>query len=426
MMISETLIVNLLIILSAAWLLGYIFSRFGLPVMLGELMAGLILGPALLDVVHSSEQIELLADLGIFFVMFYAGMEMDPRLLLAHIRPALATALGGFVLPFVMGYFTTRVFGGTVFQALFVGMGLSVTAIAVQAVILQNLRIHHSNIGHIIMGAAIADDIFSLVTLGVLLGLAKSGVVEPVAILMLLGKVVLFFGFTIVVGEFVMPRLTPHLTDSGGKAFTFAMIVALVMAFLAEKAGLHLVIGAFLAGQFVRREIMDQRIYELLNDRFYSISYGFLTPIFFATLGFQLAFTWTGEFIALACALTAVAILGKVLGCGLGAKLTGQDTTEALVVGIGMNGRGAVELVIASVVIQLSDQLLASGVIREPLLTPNQFSALVFMAFVTTIMTPIILKWLVVRSCSSADGAAFCALWDQGDSEEFRAEKGME
>jgi Kef-type K+ transport system membrane component KefB len=281
-------------------------------------------------------------------------------------------------------------------------------------VILQNMQIHHSNVGHIIMGAAIADDIFSLVTLGVLLGLAQSGEVAPGAVLLLLAKVGLFFGFTIIVGEFLMPHLTRRLTDSGGKAFTFAMIVALVMAFLAEKAGLHLVIGAFLAGQFVRREIMDKRIYELLNDRFFSISYGFLTPIFFATLGFHLKFTWSGEFLALAGALTLVAIIGKILGCGLGARLTGQDLTEAAVVGIGMNGRGAVELVIASVALQFSDKLLASGSIAEPLLTTNQFSALVLMAFVTTVMTPILLKWAVVRSCSSTEGAAFCTLLEKG------------
>jgi len=419
-MISESLIINLLLILCASWLLGFVFSRFGLPMMLGELTAGLILGPALLGVVQSSEQIELLADLGIFLVMFYSGMEMDPRLLLEHIRPALATALGGFVVPFGLGFGAAWFFGATVLQALFVGMGLSVTAIAVQAVILQNMQMHHSNVGHVIMGAAIADDILSLVTLAVLLGLAKSGTVEFLPLLWLLGKVVLFFGFTILVGEFVMPPLTRRLTDTGGKAFTFALIVALVMAFLAEKVGLHLVIGAFLAGQFVRREIMDDRIYELLNDRFFSISYGFLTPIFFASLGFHLDFTWSAKFLALAGTITLIAVIGKLAGCGLGARLTGQDSTESLVIGIGMNGRGAVELVIASVALQLSNNLLADGIIAEPLLTPDQFSALVFMAFVTTLMTPFLLKWAVVRSCSSAEGAAFCVLWDRAQMDDGR------
>lgn len=413
-MISETLIVNLLLILCAAWFLGFLFSRLGLPVMLGELMAGLILGPALFDVIHMTEQLELLAELGIFFVMFYAGMEMDPKELLEHIKPSMAAALGGFVLPFVLGFLTTKLFGGTTYQALFIGMGLSVTAIAVQAVILQNMQIHRTDVGHVIMGAAIADDIFSLITFSVLLGLAESGSISLMSVGVLLGKVVLFFGFTILVGEFLVPFLTRNLKDDGGKAFTFALIAALVMAFLAERAGLHLVIGAFLAGQFVRREIMDEKVYNLISDRFFAISYGFLTPIFFATLGFHLNFEWSLSFIVFAVVITLVAIIGKFVGCGLGASFVGLSKNESFIIGIGMNGRGAVELVVASVVINLSNQLLAKGVISEPLLTPSQFSALVFMAFVTTVMTPVLLKWSVVRSCSSGDADSFCVIWRDG------------
>jgi Kef-type K+ transport system membrane component KefB len=214
-----------------------------------------------------------------------------------------------------------------------------------------------------------------------------------------------------VVGESLVPFLTKKLKDDGGKAFTFALVAALIMAFLAEKAGLHLVIGAFLAGQFVRREIMDERVYNLICDRFFSISYGFLTPIFFATLGFHLHFEWSFSFVFFALAITLAAIVGKLVGSGFGARLAGLPASEATIIGIGMNGRGAVELVVASVVINLSNQLLADGVISEPLLTASQFSALVFMAFVTTVMTPILLKWSVVRSCSSSEEASFCVLW---------------
>jgi len=410
-MITEIFIINLLLILSVAWFLGFVFSRFGMPAILGELMAGLVLGPALFDIVHMSSQLELLAELGVFFVMFYAGIEMDPRELLEHIWPSLAAALGGFVLPFVLGFLAVRLFGGTVFQSLFVGMGLSVTAIAVQAVILQNLQIHRTDVGHVIMGAAIADDIFSLITLSVLLGIAERGTIVVTETIFLLGKVALFFGFTILVGEFLVPLFTKKLTDDGGKAFTFALIAALVMAFLAEKAGLHLVIGAFLAGQFVRREIMDEKVYNLISDRFFSISYGFLTPIFFATLGFHFEFEWNLSFLVFVVVITLVAIAGKLFGCGLGARLAGLSTRESAIVGVGMNGRGAVELVVASVVINLSNELLAKGTIAEPLLTSNQFSALICMAFVTTVMTPVLLKWSVVKSCSQSAGAAFCAIW---------------
>jgi Kef-type K+ transport system membrane component KefB len=156
---------------------------------------------------------------------------------------------------------------------------------------------------------------------------------------------------------------------------------------------------------------MDSKVYDLISDRFFAISYGFLTPIFFATLGFHLNFKWSFSFVVFAIVITIAAIVGKFLGCGLGAKLVGLSTSESVVIGVGMNGRGAVELVVASVVINLSDQLLAQGVIGEPLLTASQFSALVFMAFVTTVMTPILLKWSVLRSCSSSDGASFCVIW---------------
>ena len=118
-MLSDHLILSLLIILALAWPVGALFVRMGLPVMLGQLLTGLILGPAVLNIIHPSEALTFLADLGIFFAMFYAGMEMDPKELVEHIWPSLAVAIGGFVLPFAMGFFVTRAFGGTVFQSLF-------------------------------------------------------------------------------------------------------------------------------------------------------------------------------------------------------------------------------------------------------------------------------------------------------------------
>ncbi|MFC1825243.1 cation:proton antiporter, partial [Thermodesulfobacteriota bacterium] len=329
------------------------------------------------------------------------------------IWPSLSVALGGFILPFILGYFTTRVFGGTVYQALFVAMGVSITAIAVQAVILHAMRINRSELGHIIMGAAIADDILALVTLSTLLGVAKTGSIQMAHLGITFLKVSLFFGFTILIGQFVMPKLTRRLTDRGSKAFTFAITAALLMAYLAEMAGLHLVIGAFLAGQFVRKEIMDEKVFESINDRFFAISYGFLVPIFFASLSFHLHPTWSWSFVLFAIVLIVVSFLGKVVGCGVGAALFGYNRWEASIIGLGMNGRGAVELVVATVVINLSRELMETGVIKIPLLTPDQFSGLVLMAFITTLFAPISLKWAVKRTCLPAENASFCQLWDE-------------
>jgi len=412
-MLTDHLIINLLIILAVAWPMGAFFARMGLPVMLGQLVTGLLLGPAVLNIVTPSEAITFLADLGIFFAMFYAGMEMNPRELLEHIWPSLAVAVGGFVLPFAMGFFVARYFGGTVSQSLFIGIGLSITAIAVQAVILQEMRIHKTRIGHVIMGAAIADDILSLIGLSVLLGLVKTGTVEPAGILIIILKVSAFFAFTILAGHFIIPIFTRKLDDYHAKGFTFAMLSALVMATAAELAGLHTVIGAFLAGQFVRKEIMDEKIYHAISDRFYGLSYGFLMPVFFASLAFHIHFQWNLSFLLLVAAITITAIIGKLVGCGIGALSFRYSMRESAIIGFGMNGRGAVELVIIAVVIALSNDLLAQGVISVPLLTEDQFSALVLMAFITTLLAPLMLRWSVVKTCSGNEKEHFCQLWSE-------------
>ncbi len=411
-MITPDLIINILLILTVAWVLGSLFSRFGLPVMLGELAAGVLLGPPLLGLVTESPSLDILAEWGIFFVMFYTGMEMDPKELLEHIWPSLAVALGGFVLPFVSGSLSTMLFGGTLYQSLFVGMGVSITAIAVQSVILQQLRIHRTPIGHIIIGAAIADDILALISLSVLLGLAKTGSVSVINLSIIVAEVSAFFGLTIVLGHYVVPKFTRKLHDREGKAFTFAIASALIMGFLAESVGLHLIMGAFLAGQFVRKEIMDANLYHTISDRFFGISYGFLVPVFFASLSFHLQVNWHPSFIAFAFVLILVAIACKLVGSGLGLSFFRPNRWEMAIVGFGMNGRGAVELVVVSVVLALSKELMASGKIVDPLLTQDQFSALVLMAFVTTLMAPICLRWTVKRGCLPDEREAVCRLLD--------------
>ncbi len=412
-MITEHLIVNLILILTVAWFMGRVFARFGLPVVLGELLAGIILGPPLLGIISTSEPIELLAEFGIFFLMFYAGLEMDPKEAVEHIWPSTAVAVGGFVLPFIFGYFACSMFGGTSFQSLFVGMGISITAIAVQARILHDMHIHNTSIGHIIIGAAIVNDILALISLSILLELAESGTIQVLQVGFIIFKVAVFFGFTILIGHFVIPRFIRKLDDREGKAFTFALVCALVMAYLAELAGLHLIIGAFLAGQFVRKEIMNIDIYQKISDRFYGISYGFMAPIFFVSLSFHLSIRWEWSFIFFTITITLIAIMGKILGCGLGAYLYGKSLWESAIIGSGMNGRGAVEMVIAAVVIELSDKLINSQTISEPLLTQDQFSALICMAFVTTLIAPMSLKWTVNKSSTYDENAQFNHLWEK-------------
>ncbi len=397
-MINNEFLLSVFLILGGAWALGLLFDRLGLPAMLGELVAGVLLGPPLLGLIKPSSALELLSELGIFFVMFYTGLEMDPRELRKHLKPSLVVAGGGFVLPYALGAGVAALFGATLTQSLFVGLGVSITAIAVNSIILQSLRIHKTRAGAIIIGAAIADDIYALIAMSVLLGLARSRTIDPLGLALVVGKVVAFFALALLAGRYLVPPLTRRLGDRSGRSFTFGVLAAVVMGGLAELAGLHAIIGAFVAGQFVREEAMDRRVYATLSDRFYGLSYGFLVPIFFASLSFHLKASWDLRFLLFTTVLVIAAVVGKVGGCGLGYAGFRHEFRESLLVGFGMNGRGAVELVIASVILGLSDRLLAAGAIRDPLLTPGQFSALVIMAFVTTLITPILLRWSAARA----------------------------
>ena len=395
---NEHFIINLLLILSSAWAFGALLNRLGLPSVLGGLVVGFILGPPLMNILTPSPHLDFLAELGVFFIMYYIGLEMDPKELLDHLLPSVLVAIGGFIFSFTLGFFAAKLMGATVFQSLFIGLILSVTAIAVQAAILQNMQIHKTVVGHVIIGAALFDDIISLICLSVLLSLAKGGEVHLAGIIIILMKVSAFFIFSIMIGHFVIPLITKRLDDFEGKGFTFAIISALVMAYIAEQAGLHLIIGAFLAGQFVRKEIIDEKILKVIKERFYGLSFGFLLPIFFTTLAFHVKLEWNFQFLMFTLTLIAVAFIGKFVGCGLGAKMSGLGKFESLIIGIGMNGRGAVELVVIGIVIKLSGDLLAEGQILQPLLSEGQVSSLILMVFITTLISPILLKWLLLKS----------------------------
>jgi Kef-type K+ transport system membrane component KefB len=407
---ESKLIINIILILMVAWLMGDLFQRLRMPRLMGELTAGLILGPSLLGWIKPQEDLRMLADLGVFFLMFYSGMEMDPRELLEHFWISLGVALGGFIVPFAGGYGAAVLFGATTFQALFIGMGLSITSIAIQARILQEMEIHHSKVGHIIIGAAIVDDILALLSFSVLVGLAKTGEVDAIGVLILLGKAAGFFAGTILVGQFVLPGLTRRLKDREAKGFTFALLMALIMGILAELSGLHLIIGAFLAGQFVRKEVIEPELYHKLHDRFFNIIYGFLGPIFFVSLSFDVSFKMEAHDWLFLAVVIGVAIIGKVAGCALPVLLSRHGWREGLVIGLGMNGRGEVALIVAKQLMIMSSPLLAQGVIGQPLLTDSQFTILILMAFLTTIIASLSLRVAVPRLCSKSD-QEFCDLW---------------
>ncbi|MEN8140455.1 MAG: cation:proton antiporter [Thermodesulfobacteriota bacterium] len=368
---------NLLFIMVLVWSAGVLFRKIKQPPVLGELTAGIIFGPAMLGFIQPDGMVTVLAELGAFFLMFYAGLETNPFDLKAHRGTAILVGFFGFLVPFLMGYTLCLLFGMAQIQAMFIGLGLSVTAIAVNARVLNDCKLQAYVVVPVIIGAAIIDDVCSFALFSVIIGLAAGGN-EPIYWLLVvdLFKVLLFFGLTCGIGIYLYPSFAPHFMGREAKGFTFALIMALVFGLMAEAAGLHIIIGAYMAGLFVREEIVHPALFQKINDRFVAITYGFLGPIFFVSLAFHITFDIFFTHTLLIVVLLLIAVLGKVLGCGVVARLAGMNRRESTVVAMAMNGRGAVELVIASVGIKL-------GIIDDDL-----FSILVVIAFVTTMIPP--------------------------------------
>ncbi len=367
---------DLLVLMVVIWTAGKIFRAFNLPVIFGELVGGIIVGPALLNLVAiDSELIKVVAEFGIFFLMLHSGLESDPDELLGAGKKSIMIAIGGALVPFLGGYYTSILFGYPVTTAFFVGMGISISAIAISARLFKDHKMLNSKVAHLSLGAAIIDDIIALILFSLALNLAETGSFELIPLAILLAKVIAFFVIVIWGGSKISPY-ADRIIHFKNKGFTLTLIIALLMGLIAEAIGLHMIIGAFLAGLFIREEVLDNKVFEKIEDRIYGMSYSFFGPIFFASLAFHLDFSAFKTVPLFMLTILIVAILGKILGSWI---VTGgilkMKRMESLTIGLALNNRGAVELIVASIGLEL-------GIIDEKI-----FSVLVIMAFVTTVFT---------------------------------------
>jgi len=372
---------NLLTLMVLVWTTGVICRIIHQPPILGELLAGIIFGPTILGIIAPSEMLHTLSELGVFFLMFYAGLETNPLDLNKFRLKSTLIGIFGFVIPFAVGYLTCLAFGLADSESLFIALGLSITAIAVSARVLHDLNLTEHRITPIIIGASIIDDVMALSFFTAIVDItANSGQMHWLSFAGILVKVLLFFSISIGIGIFLYPKIGKYFASRSSKGFTFALIMALFFGILAELAGMHLIIGAYMAGLFVREGVVSKELFTKISDRFVSITYGFLGPVFFVSLSFHVTFSIFETQLVLTLGLLTAAIIGKLLGAGWGARLSGLNRSESIVVGLAMNGRGAVELVVASIGLQL-------GLISDEI-----FSILVLIAFITTSLPPLSIK----------------------------------
>ena len=401
----ELSILNLLVVLVVAWVAGRFAHQLGYPSVLGELLAGIILGPPLLGLIEGGAALAVLAEVGILLMMVYIGMEIDPRELGKASRAGLLAAVGGFLTPFVLCYFAVLAFGGTQLAAVFVGVAAGVTSLATKSRILVDLQLLDTRVAHVMMAGALIADTVSLIIFAAVLGVAETTSFDVQSLAVIAMKALAFFAVAAFVGLKVFPRVGGILRSSAAlgrtSSFMLVLIIALAFAEMAHLAGLHGILGAFMAGLFLREGVFGKAASHELMETVRDASIGFLAPIFFVTAGFAVSLEVFQTDLKMLGVVVALATFGKIAGTALFYLPTGHGWREGLTVGAGMNGRGAVEIIIAQIGLSMG------------LITQEIFSILVFMAIFTTATVPILLKlgtdWLrrrdeLVRSSDERAG----------------------
>lgn len=389
-----SLLSSLLILIVAARLLGDLFARLGQPAMVGEILAGVLLGPAVLDIIHPNPSLAGISELAVFLIILSAGLEIRFSDIFGAMRGrGLLVALVGFALPFVAGLLTGALFGEDLMRTLFLGLCISITALPVAVKLLSNLGILHSRIAHYALATAVINDVAALFILGILLNLPQQqSFLDALGTIGTASWKLLALAAAVVALNQLLEWLDRRkigiqavpeaLVRYFGPEALFGIVVIFVLVFgtLSEMLGFHFVIGAFFGALFLdQRHFLASR-YEELSGTLTSVTTGFLAPVFFAYLGLE----FTGDAfddLLFPVVVTLVSIVSKVAAGWLGGRLAGLPQQEAIGLGCVLNGRGVMELVVAGIAYQ-------KGFIGQ-----GMFSTLVLMGIITTLLTPFLFRF---------------------------------
>ncbi|HTR68529.1 MAG TPA: cation:proton antiporter [Terriglobales bacterium] len=383
---TSQLLWELLVIFVAAKILGEIFERLRLPGVLGEILAGVMLGPFALGWVHPSDTLHSIAEIGVIFVLFSAGLETSPRELIQVGRNALMVAVAGVVVPFLLGYLYMKWRGDASTEAIFVGAAMVATSVGITARVLGDLGVMSTRAAKIIMGAAVFDDILGMLLLAIVAGLASGASLEWIHLGVLAAEATAFALFMIFVAPRIVRRIHPSVErlSTQNPSLIIALALCLSLSWLSTTIGMAAIIGAFFAGLM----FADYAPHWNLHARVSGIT-EFLAPYFFFAIGSQLNLRlFTSDVLVAAAVVSGLAIVSKLLGCGL--PLLRQGWPTALRVGVGMMPRGEVALIVALVGLQ------------SQIVTASTYAIVVFMTAVTTFLAPPLLRLLFRKEASHA------------------------
>lgn len=376
---SSEVLLTLFIMFVSAKIAAEIFERFRQPAVVGEILAGVIIGGSVLGWVSPSDFTTLLAEIGIVFLLFTVGLETKPSAILKVGKIALLVAILGIIIPFIGGYLLMIAWGGTNLQSVFIGTALVATSVGITARVLQRLGLLDAPTARIILGAAVIDDILGLIILSIVSSSAK-GAINYAEIII---TTILAIGFTIFIGSVgakLITFLAPYIErlKIGDSFFVFSLILCLGLSVAATYIGVAAIIGAFLAGMALAEASEKVRFIHKQTNAVTE----FLVPFFLVSIGMQLKLDVFKDstIIILAILVTIVALLTKWFGCGLAAMSLGWR--RAAQVGVGMSPRGE----FCVVVVQIG---LGLAVIDDAL-----YGVVLFMVVATTLISPPLLKYL--------------------------------
>ncbi len=372
---------HLLILMVIVWTTAVVLRRIGLPTILGELVAGVLLGPAVLGWVEPNKIIEVLAHMGIFFLMLHTGVTTKPREFFRAMRSSIGVATVGAIVPFSVSLGVGFMFGLDWKSAIFIGLTMTATAVVVTLKIFRELDLHNTRMARLVVAACVVDDMLTLLFFSLVLNVLNGQALNLESIFTIFAKVIVFFGIVIGIGVWLYPYFKHPFQNRDGKGFTFLLVLGLAFGLFAEAIGLHIILGAYIAGLFFREEVARIALIQKVEDRLYGIAYSFLGPIFFISLGFNITFeALQGTGLWFVLTLTLVCAVGQIISAGGMAYRGGFTRAESLSIGVGMMGRAEIAFILASLGLHMQ-------VINDKI-----FSVLIFTTFLLNIMTIIGLK----------------------------------
>jgi len=389
------------LLITIAKLFGYAASRFGQPSVLGELIAGVIVGPSVINLLHIEalfpngtsveHTIIEFAEIGVVLLMFSAGLEVDLSSLAKVGRTAMAAGTLGVIVPIAIAAPTALLFGYAGDKAVFIGLILAATSVSISAQVMLELGVLHSREGLALLAGAIVDDVLVILLMSLFIAIRPgegAAAAESRSVLEVILRLVGFLTIASGLSWFALPWIAKRVSKTSISAgvVIVAVVSALLLGVSAEFfGGVAAITGAFIAGICLGRS--DHKIKEQIEEGLYAINYGMFVPIFFVSIGLQANLRLLdGAILPFALMLTLGAILSKIIGAGAGGLLTGFNRLSSLRLGIGMVSRGEVGLIVAALGI-------SNGIIGE-----ETFAAIVLVVLVTTVITPPLVRWSFAKS----------------------------